>query len=353
MVSQKEIANALGITQAAVSRALRGDRGISTELRQKVRDTAESMGYHLNEHVSALMSNIRTRKKLTDKGGIGLLIEARNQKDWYAVETFRRFHQGVLQRGEELGFNIESFFLLEPNMRDARIDQILQARGIDGIILAPPGLGKKPPDLQWERYATVVASKGWDTHDQNRVSCYQLQNYITAFNKLLQLGYTRIGTALDNSFVQKFQNRAKWHTGYLECQHNLLKKDRIPVFTYDALPRQMAAYEKESQTLYAGFCKWFSKWQPEVIITLLGAEIKWLNKMGQDVPQDVGLVCLAQQSSSDTARIDEKPEALGAAALELVAGQIARNEFGFPPDPKTTLIEGCWVPGSTVLKKNA
>ena len=342
----------MGITQAAVSMALRGDRAISAEMRQKVCDTAAAMGYQLNEHVSALMSNIRTRKKLNDKGVIGLLIEACTQEDWYAVKTFQRFHQGVLHRGTELGFQIESFFLLEPSMRAARIDQILYARGIDGIVLAPPGLGKNLPDLHWERYAAVVASIGWEGHALNRVYCDQFQNYITAFDTLLQLGYTRIGTAFDHSFVLGSQRRTKWHTGYLGCQHNTPEKDRIPVFTYNSLPLQKGLPKTGVKALHTEFSKWFSNWQPEVIITLLGGEKKFLDAMKLKVPQDVGLVCLAQQSDSDYTRIDEKMDVLGATALELVAAQIAHNEFGFPTDPKTTLIEGRWVPGSTVQNKN-
>jgi len=351
MISQKEIAQVLGITQAAVSMALRGDRTISPEMRQKVCDTAAAMGYQLNEHVSALMSNIRTGKKLNDKGAIGLLIAAQTQKDWYAVKTFQRFHQGVLRRGSELGFHIESFFLLDPGMRVARIDQILYARGIDGIILAPPGRGKDLPDFQWERYASVVASIGWDVHTLNRVFCDQFQNYVTAFDTLLQLGYKRIGTAFDHSFVLGSQRRTKWHTGYLECQHNIPEEDRIPVFTYNSMPLQTGLPKTGVKALHTEFRKWFSKWKPEVLITLLGGEKKFLDAMKLNIPQDIGLVCLTEQSGSDYTRIDEKMDVLGATALELVAAQIAHNEFGPPTHPKVTMIEGRWEDGSTVRTK--
>lgn len=352
MVSQKDIAQALGITQAAVSMALRGDRTISNEMKRKVCDTAVAMGYQLNEHVSALMSNIRTGKKLNDKGVIGLLIAAQTQEDWYTVKTFQRFHQGVLRRGSELGFHIESFFLLDPGMRAARIDQILYARGIDGIILAPPGRGKDLPDLQWERYASVVASIGWEGHSLNRVYCDQFQNYVTAFNTLLQLGYKRIGTSLEHSFVQGPQRRTKWHTGYLECQHNIPEEDRIPVFTYNSLPLRTGLPKTEVKSLHARFSRWVSKWKPEVLITLLGGEKKFLDAMKLKIPQDIGLVCLAQPSDSDHTRIDEKMDVLGVTALELVAAQIVRNEFGPPAHPKVTMIAGQWKDGSTVQNRN-
>jgi hypothetical protein len=38
---------------------------------------------------------------------------------------------------------------------------------------------------------------------------------------------------------------------------------------------------------------------------------------------------------------------VGAAALYLVVEQLHGNSFGIPQNPKTVLIEGRWVPGTT------
>jgi len=42
------------------------------------------------------------------------------------------------------------------------------------------------------------------------------------------------------------------------------------------------------------------------------------------------------------------PEHIGAATVELVASKIALNQFGIPPYPKITLIEGHWVSGKSL-----
>lgn len=352
MSSQKEIAKALGITQAAVSRALRGDRLISAEMRQKVHHTAECMGYQLNPHVSNLMSNIRTGKKLHDKGTIGLLIDARSQKEWYEDEIFQRFHRGVLQRSEELGFRIESFFLQKLNVRPSRIDQILHSRGIIGVILAPPGYSKKPPELQWEHYAMINASVGWEDKVFNRVCCDQLQNYITAFNELQRMGYRRIGTTLRKKFMQGSRQRTKWYTGYLDCQNDLPENDRIPIHAHNHPPPGKLLSENENRILYDDFRKWFLQWRPEVVLTLIGEEKKWLIEMNLRIPQDVGIACFAQHSEDNFSGIDEMCEVYGATAIEQVSAQIARNEFGPPSYPKVMMIAGQWRDGATVQNKN-
>ena len=48
-ISQREIANLLGVNVSTVSRALRGLEGVSQELRQKILSLAKEQGYELTE----------------------------------------------------------------------------------------------------------------------------------------------------------------------------------------------------------------------------------------------------------------------------------------------------------------
>jgi LacI family transcriptional regulator len=348
MANQKEVAKALGVTQATVSLALRGSQRISSEMRQKVRDTAERMGYHLNSYLTVLMSNIRAGKTLSEKGVIGLLVEARSQKSWHTNDTHRMFHQALVQRAEELGFHIEPFFLLEPEMHVSRIDQILHARGITGIILAPPCCGALTLKLNWSRYAAIGIGFGWGPLGLNLVGYDNLQNYITAFNELRKLGYKRIGTALGHASVSGNRRGTKWYTGYLECQNSIPKSERIPVFASVYAPPGAAS----EGSVAAEFQQWVRDWRPDAVLSLVGREKAWLLSMGLNIPQDIGLACLARSPNSCCAGIDEKGELIGATALELVAAQIARNEFGAPAFPRVTTIAGQWVPGASLQTKD-
>lgn len=351
MPNQKDVAKALGITQAAVSMALRGDRSISAEMRKKVRNTAKSLGYHPNAYLTVLMSNIRNGRKLTDQGIIGLLIEARSQEDWYGVEAYRIFHQGVVQRGLELGFHVENFFLKKPGMSAVKIDQILYTRGIKGIILAPPYHGNRSLNLHWKRYAAIGVGFGWEEQELNRVVYDNLQNYILAFSELRRMGYRRIGTLLDATFIYGTRHGIKSYTGYLECQNSIPAEDRIPIFASDNPPRGVRFSESADRIAAEKFREWFLQWRPDAVLTLAGREKRWLDAMNLKIPRDVGLACLAEPSDTRFARIDEKGEVVGATALELVAAQIARNEFGPPAHPKVMMIEGRWKNGVTLRNR--
>lgn len=322
--------------------ALRGDRTISPEMRQRVMEAAEQVGYHSNAYVNVLMTHIRSGKRLTDQGVIAMLVNAASLKEWHDVDSYRVFHEGVMRRSVELGFHVESFFLRDPNTSIATIERILQARGIQGIILAPPYQGNRILDLHWERYAAVGVGFGWEEQELDRVAFDNLQNFITAFQELLLLGYRRIGTVVDRKFTRGNRCGIKWFTGYLECQHKLAREYRIPMFA-----------ETTAKDGQERFRKWYEKWRPDALLTQTGREREWLDAMNVRVPDDVGLACLAQPSHPHYARIDEDGEEVGATALELVVSKIARNEFGPPIRPKITMIEGRWVDGVTVRKQNS
>lgn len=348
MISQKDIAKQLGITQSTVSRALRNDPRISPTVRRKVQEAVQKEGYRPNAYVTALMSRIRTGKRPEDQGEMAVLVESASPKDWHKVESYRIFHQSVLQRGRELGFHTEFFFLQEPGMSAKRIAQILRARGISGVILAPPHRDNSLLQLNWEHYATVGAGANWEGPGFNWIIHDTLQNFITAFEELRQQGYRRVGTLLGRAFVKGIQHGIKWHTGYLEMQNRIPKADRIPVFISDNQPPGAEISEKAEKSLEIQFRQWFQKWQPDVLLTMVGRERKWLDAMGLKVPEDIGMACLTKPPGSTFAGIEDVSDAIGATAVELVAGQIYRNEFGPPTRPKTIIIAGSWTSGATV-----
>lgn len=352
MANQTDIARTLGITQSTVSRALRGDRAISSEMRHKIQNTAERLGYNPNNYLSLLMSSVRSGRKLSGKGVIALLIESRSQNEWDRIEAFRIFQEGARQRSSELGFLVENFFLKAPGMSAAKMDQMLYARGINGIILPPPYLSNRKLDLHWERYAAVGVGFGWEDQDLDRVVYDDYRNYMIAFRELRRLGYKRIGTVLSNQFVQGHRGGNKWYPGYLDCQSTTPESDRIPLFS-GSTPMPGGAFTKEMEAkLPDEFRQWFTAWKPEALITLVGNERSWLDAMNLQIPQDVGMACLAQSARAGFAGIDEKGSMIGATAVELVSAKIARNEFGLSAHPKVTMVEGCWIGGSSVQRKN-
>ena len=338
MPNQRDIAKAVGVSQVAVSLALRGDLSVSAELRRRVRLVAKRLGYRPNPYVSTLMSHIRASRKPVEKGVIALVVDLFQKDDWLRHESYRVYHQGVSTRCAELGFHLERFFLLEPGMSAGRLDRILYARGIRGVILAPPYLGNRRLAMKWSRYACVGTGYAWEQQQFDRVAHDHDQNVVLACQKLVGLGYERIGLCLPSFFARG--RGARWLDGFFLCQHRLPEERRIPVF--------VGSVEEDS---LSAFRQWHRQWRPDVLLTLYGHEKKWLEAMKLRVPRGIGLACLIRPPGSLLAGINDRYDEIGAATVELIASKIAFNQYGVPTNPRLILIEGRWVDGRSVRRQ--
>jgi LacI family transcriptional regulator len=338
MPNQRDIARELGVSQVAVSLALRGDLSISADLRKRVRLAAKRLGYRPNPYVSTLMSHIRSSRKPTEKGVIALVVDVFREADWLRHESYRVYHRGVASRCAELGFHLERFFLTEPGMSAAKLDRILYARGIRGVILAPPYRGNRRLAMKWNRYACVGTGYAWEQQQFDRVAHDHDQNVVLACQKLAELGYTRIGLSLPSFFAHG--RGARWLDGFLLCQHRMPEEQRVPVF--------VGSVEEDS---FLDFQRWHEMWKPDVVLTLYGHEKKWLEGMKLRIPRDIGIACVIRPPASHFAGINDRYDDIGAATVELVASKIAFNQYGIPKNARLILIEGLWMNGKSVRKQ--
>lgn len=336
MPNQRDIARLLDINQATVSLALRGDRSIPPRTRQRVQDAARRLGYRLNPDVAMLMSRIRAGRRLGEQGVMAMLVDARSETDWFRVRSYRIFNHGATTRAAELGFRIEHFFLRHPGGSPRTLDRILQARGIRGVIVAPPFRATSTVTLDWTRYACVGCGHAREPRLLDRVANDHAQNVTLAFAELASRGYRRIGLSLPGNIART--RELKWLTGYLEAQDRLPARQRVPLFTSHNLTE---------------FRAWFRRQRPDALLCLTGHEKPWLESMRLHPPHRLGLACLVRQPGSNLAGINEKNEVIGATAVEWVAARVTRNEYGAPPHPKLILIEGCWMDGSTLANKSS
>jgi len=339
MPNQRAIAAAAGVTQAAVSRALRGDRSISPATRQRIERAAKRLGYRPNAYVSSLMTHIRSGRPLRDKGCIAVLVDAASEREWSinlpGSYTQRLQYRGIKNRAEALGFSSERFFLQEFVKNPLHIDHVLTARGISGVVLMPQRPGSSVPSLAWARYASAAIAYTWSGVNIDRVSTHHRHNVETAFSTLLSRNYEKIGMCLPPEAMTGAD--FSWRERFLLWQDRLPKRSRIPLFV-----------GKPGLSPIGAFRVWMGKWKPDALIGLVGHEKEWLDEMGLRTPQDIGMACVNRPLDSSFSGVEENHEAIGATALDLVASQIQRNEFGSPPTPKIILIEGTWVEGKTL-----
>jgi LacI family transcriptional regulator len=336
MPNQREIARAAGVTQAAVSMALRGDPSIPEETRRRIQAAAGQLGYRPNAYVSTLMAHIRSGRPPRDKGCIAVLLDAASAPGYFDGETSRLQYQGVARRAVTLGFHTECFCLGDSDPTMSKIDRILHARGITGVVLAAPRQRVRPRiDLDWSRYAVATIAYSWMPPRVDRVASHHRHAVDVAFAQLALRGYRRIGMCLPENAVEGVD--ANWLAGYYIALHHTPARDRIPIFA-----------GRPDITPVALFRTWFRKWKPDALVCLMGHETEWLDQLGLSAPRDIGLVCINRPPGSHFSGLEERHETIGAATLDLVAARIHNNEYGLPDEPKLILIDGRWNDGETL-----
>ncbi len=332
----QQIANAAGVSKSAVSLALRNDPRIPEATRIKIQKIADEMGYRRNPVVDSLMTQLRAGRQPTFQANLGL-INCSPVQDLRQNHTFRRLREGVMNRAEQLGYGIEEFWLKQPDMRPERLKQIVETRGIRGLIL----IAALSPDTIhasyskfWYNFACAVIGV---THLKNQLNCSSNDQYLTtrrATEKVLELGYKRPLMAVpaeDDSLLD-----AKFSAGFYSVTRQLPKKDQLDLLPIDMgdLPATVAAIRKQ---------------KPDVVLTNKVELHQALIDAGVNVPNDLGVVHIDWHDAIDhLAGMRQNNRVVGSAGVDLVVGQLQKNEYGAQEFPKVVQIESVWVDGPSV-----
>jgi LacI family transcriptional regulator len=128
----------------------------------------------------------------------------------------------------------------------------------------------------------------------------------------------------------------KWSAGLLVYQQGIPEEQRVPPLLTDvSFPQR--------------FTKWFETHRPDVVVSQDHNCIEYLGRLRLRVPDDVGFAHLSlTDTDTGLAGINQNGRIVGASAIDLIDGQLRRNERGLSTTPKTVLIQGRWIPGPTV-----
>jgi len=332
-ISLRDIARELNISHATVSRALREDRRISEAVREEVKRTAQAMGYRPDPMLSALAHYRRSKTKASIGAELAWINQWPNPKQLRSFQEFDRYWKGASEEAEQNGFRLEEF-VINKRMSPARVQKILQARNIRGILIPPHGgVNLNWAEFHWENFCIVRFGHSIPAPRAHLVTSDQLTDGIIAFENIWNKGYRRIG------LVTYARTHTRFSAGYLFSQMKWTPDLRIPMLT--------VAEEKNAED-QRRLKSWVKAQKLDAILTDLIPLRQWLKDAGYRVPGEIGLATLSVLDGNADAGIDQNSEEIGRAAVQLVISLINHNECGIPTVCRELLIEGRWVDGSTL-----
>jgi LacI family transcriptional regulator len=337
-----QIARQLGVSKNTVSLAIRHDPQIPAATRQRVIAGARRMGYAVNPVISHLMAELRKSQTGPSRHTLALLNAHRTRDAFQRHPTIPAYVEGCRRRAAAQGYGIDSFWLQDPELDARRLNRILQARGIRGLIVVGTMHDNHLPERfseTWDRHACVVT--GLRTHAPTLSFCCVDHHALVleAVGQALRLGYRRPGLAIPREIDRLVEGR--FSSGMWIGQQDLSTGERLAPFY------EVDAAKSDPECFYA----WLDREKPDVVFTLYNVIRRLIEGRGLRVPQDIGLIQLERRADeSDWAGMDQHNDLTGEAAVDMVISLLHNNEIGVPRFPRATLIEASWVAGRTVRR---
>jgi Transcriptional regulators len=334
----KDVAAAAGVSVMTVSLALRNHTSLPEATRTRVQKIAAKIGYRPDPNISQLMERVRA-KKPSRTGTVLAYLTAHEQRfSWKNSPTQRDYHDGAARRAHDLGYQLEDFWLREPNMTDARLSRILRNRGIEGVIVAPlQHPGELFADFEWEHFSVVELGYSQRNLHHHRCCNQQFQSMMLLLDRLLQAGYQRIGLAMGPGEDERANHH--WRAAYLTTLSLLPPKQT------SNLPMLLA---EDTTWTRDNFASWLRNTKPDVVVTV-GTDVQtWLKELKLRTPQDIALANVdLNETMPHVTGINQNALRVGAASVDLLLSLMRTGERGLPATPRTLMVDGVFVQGRT------
>jgi LacI family transcriptional regulator len=330
-----QIAAEAAVSRAAVSMALRNHPRIPEATRKRIQAIANRLGWKPNPLLAEAMSAIRAGQPPLDRVTLAWVTTRIRRDGWQDSPFDLRCFHGASERAENAGYRLEHFWVGDANGNAHRLSEILYNRGITGVLLAPlRDLSRF--ELNWDHFASATVAHTLIEPNLHRANDNHISGSRVCVARLHGAGRRRIGLAID----ERLDNRVEglWTAGYLlETLEEGLADPAL-------LHRPNGIHETE-------FLRWVKTTKPDAIIGTNPSITEWLTRAGYKVPEDIAYVSLDLATNDGSiAGIYQDAHAIGAAAIDMIAGQLLRHERGVPSIPKNTIINGRWIDGATALK---
>ena len=326
--SQSDVARAAGVSPMTVSLSLRNHASIPERTRERIRKIAEDMGYRPDPLIGKLMQQLRMGGRRRSSFSLCLLRQRRSQpvmqyQDYIAL--------GAKRAAEDLGYFFDTVDIDDALSRPEGLRRMLYSRGIEGVILSP----LVPPTdlsrlLDWSKFSVVSTSISVLGPAVHRVVPDQFSNALLLGKELNKAGHRRLGLLISRDLDERTGHRLDAAIQWLNHENGVRDLETL----------------RWEETMPSGVMleRWINKNRPDALIS---DSAYVLDMFVGEVPRlrNLALACTAiVDDGSPYDGIFENPEAVGAAAVEILSALFQKGERGLPKTPRTTMINGTFRP---------
>lgn len=335
-VSLRDVAAAVGVSHVTVSLALRGDPRISTERRTEVEVAAKRLGYRPDPMLSSLSAYRQGKRPAEIRSTVAWLNQWPDPRQLRQFHEFDAYWRGARDYAVKLGYRLDEF-VIGRDISPARLQQILLARTVRGILI-PPHNAMSLPGFDWSDFSVVRFGTSVSEPRAHIVTSDQKNCAAMAFEQMWELGYRRIAYVSAHRF--DLNTGGNFRAGYLSAQdkHLPLRRHLAP----------LVLSEEETVSDERALKRMLKQQRIDAILTSLPMLGTLLRRTGFKVPDAIAVATLSLLDGHFDAGVDQNSYEVGRVAMATLAGLIQQNERGVPSFCRRILVEGRWVNGSSL-----
>lgn len=336
----KDVAKAARLSLAAVSMALRNHPSLPARTIARVKRIAAKLNYAPDPALSALAAH-RSRLQITRSYSVlGLISNWSTRDGWSGAPSAQQVIAGAQARAASLGYSLQHLWARDGGVSAERFNQILQARGIRGLILAPFEQPGDTLDLTWENFSVVTIERSLHYQAFHHVVPNHYADLLVCWDQLRARGYSRVGLVVRGDLATRWSHQ--WEAAHSYTQAAVSAPiDRIPTL------------ELNDDDPVGQIRAWLRIHRPEVVINRSEAFAAAAKAERLQFPRDLGYVSLnvADDEVDGAAGIVQSRETMGALAVDVLNSLMQRNQRGFQGVAIGTQVDGGWREGRTLRRR--
>jgi DNA-binding LacI/PurR family transcriptional regulator len=332
-ITQKTVARAAKVDPSTVCLALNNSPHLPAETRDRIMAIAEKLGYRRDPMLGALAAYRRSTAAPAFHGVLAWIVNSAGGYNWRLPPEYRDYHAGALTAASHLGYQLVTLDLNDYSSNPKRLNGVLRARNIRGILVCPQPQAHTLLDLKIEDLSAVTFGYTVQSPLLHMVSSHHYAAIRETLGELRARGYRRIGYAIPQSHNERLDQN--YMAGYLLEQSAWPVGERLPPFIGE--PR------------LGPFRSWLRNARPDALVTTHYVFPEMVAALGIKTPEKLGLAIISlAESVRDYAGIDEDSREVGRVAIGLLASLVERGEKGLPARPQRVLVRGIWREGRTL-----
>lgn len=333
-----------------VSLALSNSASIAEATRKRIQSLAAEMGYYPDPALRALIAYRRDRMTNRARETIAFLTNGETRCDWRASIAHENTYAGARRKIDEMGYQLEHFWLGEPGLTPLRLSNVLYHRGITGALIGfSRATDDDLSDIDWSRLSAIKLGCHPSAPMLHRVTADCGGMAQLAVRRIVSAGFKRIGLVVSDRW-DELSDRA-WSAGFLAAQSQLAPADRIPVLHHGSSREDWDSRPvvPDDSSGLGGLAAWYREFSPEVIVGFAPVVLSQLRRLGLSAPRDVGYIELGlERPDFAVAGVQANWGTVGEVAATLLVAQLQQNLRGIPPVATTTSVGGTWVDGESL-----